>query len=125
MALERLGGDALLVRRLCEAILATTPPVGEDGQADEAAVELLAHASAHAPVLLRDWPCTAGECDHPAGACVTTAACPACSLQAGQWAAAREGAYRAECTIGAPCQVLATLAAHLGVTGSAVPGEAA
>uniref|UniRef100_UPI003F497933 hypothetical protein n=1 Tax=Streptosporangium sp. CA-256172 TaxID=3240076 RepID=UPI003F497933 len=111
-ALEQLLEDVLVVRRLCEAILATAQQP-ESNDLNDAVVELLGHASAHVPVLLRPWDCAAGECDHPPGACSGTAACAACSLRAGFWAGDQEGTYRHECTITAPCQVLATLAAHL------------
>ncbi|WP_436764370.1 hypothetical protein [Streptosporangium sp. V21-05] len=110
--LEQLLGDALVVRHLCEAILAAARQPGADGL-DHAVIELLAHASAHAPVPLWPHDCAAGECHHPAGACPCVVACAACSLRAGSWAGDQEGTYRPECTITAPCQVLATMAAHL------------
>jgi len=110
--LEQLLEDALVVRHLCEAILAAAQQPGADGL-DAAVIELLAHASAHIPVQL--WPrdCAAEECHHSPGACPCAVACAACSLQAGSWAGEQEGTYRPECTITAPCQVLATLITQL------------
>lgn len=111
-ALEQLLADPLIVRHLCEAIIAAAQQPDAHGL-DDAVIELLGHASAHAPVLLRSWDCITEECHHPPGACPCSVACAACSLQAGSWAEERESTYRPECTISAPCQVLTTLIAQL------------
>ncbi|MEV4753027.1 hypothetical protein AB0K21_42350 [Streptosporangium sp. NPDC049248] len=111
-ALKQLLDDPLIIRHLCEAIIAAAGQPDAEGL-DDAVIELLAHASTHAPVLLRSWDCAAEECHHPPGECPCAVACAACSLRAGSWAGEQEGTYRRECTISAPCQVLTTLAAHL------------
>lgn len=118
-ALAGLMADPLIVRHICEAII-TASQADQDGLADPATVEALAHATRHAPVIL--WPetCLEAECGHPVDACPATAACAACSLRAGDWSQDGEGRYLPLCTISAPCQVLTTLADTLGVTSRAV-----
>ncbi|WP_068929320.1 hypothetical protein, partial [Planobispora rosea] len=90
--LEHLVPDPLITRRVCEAILAAAGDLtGGSGRQD--VVELLAHAAAHAPVLLRDEDCvdTSIDCGHSGPNCPAAPACPACSVQAGPWATDREG----------------------------------
>ncbi|GGS84587.1 hypothetical protein GCM10010156_49020 [Planobispora rosea] len=115
-ALEQLVPDPLITRRVCEAILATAGDL-TDGSGRQDVVELLAHAAAHAPVLLRDEDCvdTSIDCGHPGPNCPAAPACPACSVRAGDWAQDREGFYRDACTIAAPCQVIGAMAAFYGV----------
>ena len=122
--------DPRLVSNLCRAILAenTNPDTDEPGVSDEPnprLVQLLAHASAHRPVLLLPEACADGDCNHPAdtdgpGRAARCAAdgllaCPACSLQTGDWAGEWEGQFQPECTIAAPCEVLRTMAANFAV----------
>ncbi|MEU4836160.1 hypothetical protein [Streptosporangium sp. NPDC023615] len=115
--LARLLPDPLIARRTCETIITAAQQPGAGGL-DDGVVELLAHLSAHAPVLARPWECDDVQCDDSCE-CLHMAVCPACSLQyeSGEQA----GYYRPECTITAPCQVLAALAAHLSPPASNPP----
>jgi hypothetical protein len=125
-ALTRLTGDPLIARRTCQAILAEANSV-TGHLADEQTLQLLATVSRHAPVTLLYEGCRDGDCEpehDPAEPCPAQPACPACSLQAGQWAGEWEGLYLPECTIPAPCQVLLTLAARFLRTQQKPVGEA-
>ncbi|PZS30209.1 MAG: hypothetical protein DLM59_11525 [Pseudonocardiales bacterium] len=105
--------DPQILPRLCRSII---DQLGVDEQDHPRLIEVLAHATAHRPVLLLPEECGDGECDHQR--CTGTdgvLACPACSLLAGGWAGEWEGQYQPECTIAAPCQVLTTLAASYGI----------
>jgi len=119
--LSRLISDPAVVARICSAIL---DQLSNDYEpAHPHLVELLAHASRHAPVVLVPEDCAEGCCGHDIPAdthgrcCYPDAAlgCAACSVRAGGWAGEWEGQYATECTVTAPCSALSTLAARFGV----------
>jgi hypothetical protein len=85
----------------------------DGGQPGDETIQLLATVSRHAPQVLRSVDCHQGDCGHDdQGSCPAIVACEACSLQLGSWAGVeREGTYRGECTIPAPCQVLTAIRA--------------
>jgi hypothetical protein len=100
------------MRRLCAAILA-------DSDCDPdypLVIQLLGHATAHAPQTLMAEDCAEDSCDHDRGTCPSWLGCATCSVVAGTWAGEREGQHAVECSITAPCQVLQTLATHYNVT---------
>jgi len=96
---------------------------GDYGADHPATIQMLAMITRHAPVILVPEDCAEGSCEHyPPGYDPLTgkgfecprpeasAACAACSLQAGSWAGEWEGRY--ELGIPAPCAVLTRLAEH-------------
>lgn len=116
-ALARLLPDPLITVHLCEAILRAQRSAHLD-QDDPLTLQLLAHASRHAPEIAIPEDCGEGSCDHrpenanqswecwyPDAAVV----CPTCSVRAGSWAGEWEGQYAAECTVASPCSVLVAL----------------
>lgn len=130
-ALARLIGDPLMARRLCEAVIARASDPDAEYELDHGAtIQILATITRHAPTLGLPEDCAEGSCDHrhagsagqaldtpldASGECdypVASAVCPACTLRAGGWAGEWEGQFMDECYIHAPCQVLATIAAH-------------
>jgi hypothetical protein len=102
-----LSTDPYLAYRTGESIIAGAP---EGDVADPEVIQLLATVSAHTPELLITAACHARRCGHEPGGCELDLLCPACSARSGTWAGELEGAYRVECSIPAPCQVLETLA---------------
>jgi hypothetical protein len=126
----RVVGEPMMVVRICEAIIATTS--GPDGREDgydldhPHVINLLAHATAHAPMLLLPEGCSEGDCDHqpeeewsnPNWRCPYPEAavgCGACSAQAGSYAGSWEGQFCLECTVYSPCDVLRAFAKHFGL----------
>lgn len=117
-ALTRLLPDPQLAVRICEAILADRSCDPDHPHK----ARLLAHATAHAPVLLLPEDCAEGSCDHGGGNGAricnypdAAIGCAACSVTAGSWAGEWEGQYAPECTVTAPCDVLRTLARYYAV----------
>jgi hypothetical protein len=130
-AMARLTPDPFIARRLCVAILADYAnewdPRYEPDEPPELALQLLAHVTAHVPVLLIPEDCAESDhgcshrpetlawddrtwrCDYPAA----SLGCAACSIRAGGYAGEWEGQYTRECTVPAPCQVLQVLAAQM------------
>jgi hypothetical protein len=122
--LGRLLPDPMLVPRVCRAVLAGA--ACEDGHDHPHLAQMLAHATAHAPVILADEDCWDRGCGHrpedrwddPAWECPLPdafLACGACSARLGPWAGECEGCFAEECIIAAPCAVLTTIGRHFGV----------
>lgn len=113
-----------LACRLCAAIL-----VGDRYDQDHPHVlELLVHATRHAPVLLMSEGCGEGDCEHedPAGCYEDSIfACAACSVVAGSWAGEWEGQFATECTVFAPCSAFTALLTHYGIRPAGKPGDPA
>lgn len=126
-ALSRHLDDPLALVHVCEAIL-RIEGVPTDPNDDPLTVQLLSHATVHAPVVLMSEECADGNCEHcpedriadrawecglPDGA--VRVACAACSVRAGSWAGEWEGQFTTQGTVAAPCGVLTQLASHYGV----------
>jgi hypothetical protein len=122
--LAPVGGDSGLLRAIFTAILADAPP-GRDAESGHRS-DLLAHATAHRPVVRVCESCT----EHGVGAGHDGSGCPQaavicgqCTFTCGQWAGAQAGRITGECVVAAPCSVLVALAAHYGVdTGTGTRG---
>ncbi len=127
-ALSRMDVDPYLTVEVCRAVLAQcSDPDAEYEAGDPPIVQVLGHATAHAPVLwvpedcaedpraCRHRPDGAGpdgedwQCDYPEA----SAGCGTCSLRSGPWAGEREGKVMDQCRVAAPCDALRALAAHL------------
>jgi hypothetical protein len=124
--LARLIPDPLIAVTAA-AMIVEAATAGRDGATldDPATIQLLAAISRHAPAILVPEDCAEGSCEHyPPGydplsgkgfECSrpqASAACAACSLQAGPWAGEWEGTFRYECKVPAPCAPLLALAEH-------------
>lgn len=112
-AFHRLLPDPTLFTRVCRAILdECRQEKGYDADSPRWA-QLLGHVTAHRPVVLVSEDCAESGCEHDGEAdcfaASSVVACPACSVQAGQWAGEWEGQF--EVTVPAPCSVLLALAA--------------
>lgn len=110
------GADSRLLRTIFTAILADAPP-GRDAESGHRS-DLLAHASAHRPVVRLCEACTehGPSATHGEQACPqATVVCGTCTFTSGQWAGATAGRILGECVVAAPCSVLVALAAHYGV----------
>ncbi|SNT60654.1 hypothetical protein SAMN05216276_107841 [Streptosporangium subroseum] len=124
-ALTRLLDDPLIVRHVCEAVIAGYQSEA-DARSEACMIAALVHATRHAPVLLQPYECITGDCDHPDGQCPADVACATCSLQGRSFDSEPDGTFLEICTITAPCQVLITLVGHLGLPGCGIgaPGAA-
>lgn len=115
--LARLIPDPLIARHLCEAIIAAAQAPADALTLDppQETVQLLVAATRHAPTALVWQPCSEGGhiLEHAADErCPAEAACPVCSVRAGDWAGESAGQIIPACCVPAPCSVLTTLAAH-------------
>jgi hypothetical protein len=123
-AATKAFGDPDLACRLYAAILC-----GDDYDQDHPHVlQLLAHATRHAPVLLVSEECGEGDCEHeePAGCYENPVfACEACSVVAGSWAGSWEGQFARECQVPAPCSAFTALLTHYGIRPAGRPGDPA
>lgn len=113
-ALRRAMPDPLMWVRILEHLL---DPDGLEEVEHDPLAHLLAHVTAHRPVLLLQDDCVADGCEHenpddcygetPAVACLE------CSVLAGPWAGEWEG--QVVITVPAPCAVLPAVAAHYDI----------
>lgn len=111
------GVELDLVATVCAAVIAAAEAVDDEhGLYHPRTVDLLAHVTAHGPVLLVGEGCSEGDCDHEDGPCPADVSCEACSLVAGSWAGEWAGQYDEVCTVPGPCQVFRLIAEHHGVT---------
>ena len=111
---------AVAIARICQ---------DRDELDDPVTVRLLTAVGTHAPLALYAGSCRDGACDHtpaveeevdqvrPGPRCpVSAVVCPACSLRSRLARDEDGGGFLDECTIPAPCQVLAMIAVCFGVT---------
>ena len=111
-ALAQVLPNPTIAARLARTLIARAARDEDYGQ--EKLIQLLAAVSAHAPVRLVSEDCADGGCSHE-GRCPGQVAREACSLQAGEWAGEWAGQFLKECTVPAPCPVLAAIAGYAGV----------
>jgi hypothetical protein len=125
-ALARLLPDPLIaVTAAAMLVEAAAGGYGEHEPDHPQVIQVLAAVTRHSPVILLPEDCAEGSCEHYPDGYETgsgqpwecpmpdaSAACKACSLQAGGWAGEWEGQFLSECTIPAPCPVLTALAEH-------------
>jgi hypothetical protein len=118
-------GDPDLACRLYEAILANE----HYDQEDPHTLQLLVHATRHAPVLLMSEECCDGDCEQHEdwAACRENSwfGCGACSVVAGSWAGEWAGQFATECTVAAPCAAFTELLTHYGIRPAGKPGDPA
>ncbi|UKD50810.1 hypothetical protein L3Q65_00510 (plasmid) [Amycolatopsis sp. FU40] len=127
--LTRLLPEPLITVKLCEAILNAAEDDGWDRDHPHI-LQLLGHATAHAPRILLPEECSVEGCDHDragrtlaCGGADAVLGCAVCSVVSGPWAGDGEGRYAEECNVPVPCGVLRTLAAYYAVAidGGPVP----
>lgn len=115
-ALTRLMPDPLLVVNACRAVLASREKTDERDPDSSFWPQILAHLTAHRPMLLFPELCTDQCCDHDTKAeCYAEAdvvACAVCSIRAGGWAGEWAGDF--ECTVASPCSALLAAAERYG-----------
>jgi len=107
-------GDPDLACQLYEAILATS----RYDQDHPHVLDLLAHATRHAPVLLMSEGCNEGDCEHEGDlGCYEDAwfGCGECSVVAGSWAGEWEGQFAVECSVAAPCSAFTAMLTYYGI----------
>ncbi len=110
-ALARQGIDPLLPGALCRAVLAAA-----EDKSGSAVVRQLAAITRHCPGLTVREECADGGCGHrPCTYPGSRAVCWTCSLRTGEEAGEWAGHLMEECTVTAPCGVLAALAGHYGL----------
>jgi hypothetical protein len=111
-------GDPMLGVRLLEAIAAddTDPDFSSRFHRTQRA-DLLARAAQHLPKVIVCEECSdhGGDGRHDDGPC-GRALCLACTMSAGPWAGEYEDYTMPECTVEAPCSVLAALCSHYNIT---------
>ncbi|WP_293002591.1 hypothetical protein [Mycobacterium sp.] len=113
--LAAAGAESGLLRAIFTAILADAPP-GRDAESGHRS-DLLAHATAHRPVVRLCEACVEhGPGGHDDAGCPQArVVCGECTFTSGQWAGATAGRILGECVVAAPCSVLVALAGHYGV----------
>ena len=105
------GIDPLLPGALCRAVLAAA-----EDKSGPAVIRQLAAITRHCPGLAVSEECADGGCGHqPCTYPDSQAVCWTCSLRTGEEAGEWAGHLMEECTVTAPCGVLAALAAHYGL----------